>query len=287
MLDIKENTKYRDIIAPLFEKQPYTENYVTVSDVKTLVCDKFDSDKVAGELEEKNFNNPDSKYYQMTKEQILESWDSKAKTSMNYGRLLDSAAEQLLEVRDEEEWEMFLLDNNYDCDEKFSAPVDAMLSFLKDCAKKGIEYVGREIPIVYNVEGAGCVKGRIDCLLYNKEKDNFIIIDWKTDDSIDTIPNRWTKPCLGPASGILQLNSQTYTLQVYSYKAALLQTVLKGTDPNKIQCFICNCPKYKALGAAKYTLYPAQFDYNEEQLNKIYSFCIKKKSIINKKKQQQ
>lgn len=279
------NKEKRNIINQLFGEKAYTENYVTVSDVKTLVCDKFDSDKVAGELEEKNFNNPDSKYYQMTKEQILESWNEKAKLSMNYGKLLDSAAEQLLEVRSEDEWEMFLLDNNYDCDEKFSAPVDAIQSFLKDCANKGIEYVGREIPIAYNVEGVGYVRGRIDCLLYNKEKDKFIIIDWKTDDSIDTMPNRWTKPCLGPASAILQLNSQTYTLQVYSYKAALLQTVLKGTDPNKIQCFICNCPKYKVDGTAKYTLYPAQFDYNEEQLNKIYSFCIKKKSILNKKKQ--
>lgn len=279
------NEEKRNIINQLFCDKKYTENYVTVSDVKSLVCDKFDSDKVASELEEKNFNNPDSKYYQMTKSQILESWDEKAKSSMNYGKLLDSAAEQLLEVRDEDEWEMFLLDNNYDTDDKFSAPVDAMKSFLSDCNKKGIEYVAREIPIVYNVEGVGCVKGRIDCLLYNKEKDKFIIIDWKTDDSIDTMPNRWTKPCLGPASSLMQLNAQTYTLQIYSYKAALLQTVLKDIDTNKVQCFICNCPKYKLGGASKYTLYPAQFDYNEEQLNKIYSFCIKKKSLLNKKKQ--
>lgn len=280
MIAIKTNSEKRDIIAPLFEKQPYVENYVSVSEVKTLVTDKFDSDKVAGELEEKNFNNPNSKYYQMTKEQILESWNEKAKSSMNYGKLLDDAAEKLLEERDDSEWEMFLLDNNFDDDEKFSATVEALKSFLEQCEKKGIEYVGREIPISYTIDGYGVVKGRIDCLLYNKESNKYIIIDWKTDDSIDTVPSKWTKPCLGPASSLLQLNSHTYTLQIYSYKAALLQTVLKGVDQKNIQCFICNCPKFRVDGEAKYTLYPPQFEYNEEQLNKIYTFCLKKKKLL-------
>lgn len=278
------NLEKRDIISPLFEKQPFVERYVTVSDIKTLVTDKFDSDKVAGELEEKNFNNPESKYYKMTKSQILEQWDTKSKSSMHYGKLLDQAAELLLDIRDDTEWETFLLDNNYDCDEKFSAPVDAMKSFIERCKERGVEYVGREIPVTYTIEGTGAVKGRIDCLLYNKEKDKYIIIDWKTDDSIDTMPTKWTKPCLGPASSLMQLNAHTYTLQVYSYKAALLQTVLKGIDPNKVQCFICNCPKFKENGAAQYKLYPAQFDYNQEQLDKIYTFCLKKKQIMLKKK---
>lgn len=278
------NQEKRDIIATLFEKQPYTEHYVTVSDVKTLVTDKFDSDNVACELEKKNFNNPDSKYYHMTKLQILESWDNKAKSSMNYGKLLDKTAEHILEIRDEDEFEMFLLDNNYEYDEKFSASVDAMRAFLSQCKKQGIEYIGREIPIIYNINDIGSVKGRIDCLLYNKKEDKYIIIDWKTDDNIETIPNKYTKNCLGAASDLLQLNSHTYTLQLYSYKAALLQTVLKGTDPNKIQCFICNCPKFRTNGYAVYKLYPTQFEYNQEQLDKIYTFCIKKKQIILNKK---
>lgn len=284
IINLTVNKEKQNIINSLFSKQQYVNNYITVSDVKTLVTDKFDSDKVAGELEKKNFNNHDSKYYHMTKSQILEQWDNKAKTSINYGKLLDQAAEHLLEICNEDEWKMFLLDNNYDFDEKFSAPIDAIESFLLQCKKQGIEYIAREIPIIYNIDNIGAVKGRIDCLLYNKEKDTYIIIDWKTDDNIETTPNKYTKNCLGAASDLFQLNSHTYTLQLYSYKAALLQTVLKGTNPDKIQCFICNCPKFRTNGHAVYKLYPAQFEYNQDQLDKIYTFCIKKKQILLNKK---
>lgn len=278
------NEEKRKLIAPLFEKQQYAKNCITVSEIKALVTDKFDSDKVAGELEEKNFNNPDSKYYNMTKEQILTSWNNKAKESMNYGKLLDEAAKHILEKRDEDEYEMFLLDNCFDDDVKFASEVNAMNWFISSCSANGIEYIAREIPIKYDIPNTDwSVKGRIDCLLYNKKTNKYIIIDWKTDDTIDTVPNRWTKQCLGAASQLLQLNGHTYTLQIYAYKMALLHSVLKGVDSNNIQCFIVNCPKYKVDDEQHlYRCYPAQFDYNEAQLEKIFAFCAKKKAILGK-----
>lgn len=278
------NEEGRKLIAPLFEKQQYAKNCITVSEIKTLVTDKFDSDKVAGELEEKNFNNHDSKYYNMTKAQILESWSNKAKESMNYGKLLDEAAEHILEKRDEDEYEMFLLDNCFDDDMKFASEVNALNDFISSCEANGIEYISREIPIKYDIPNTDwSVKGRIDCLLYNKKTNKYIIIDWKTDDTIDTVPNRWTKPCLGTASQFLQLNGHTYTLQIYAYKMALLQSALKDVEPSNIQCFIVNCPKYKTDEQHLYRCYPAQADYNEAQLEKIFAFCAKKKALLNKK----
>ena len=45
-----------------------------VSDVTHLFQEHFDSTNKAKETSERQFNNPNSKYYQMTPEQILQEW---------------------------------------------------------------------------------------------------------------------------------------------------------------------------------------------------------------------
>lgn len=283
MTTLKINEEQREKIAPLFSSGISAKNFVSVSEVKTLVSDKFDSDGVAQKLYEDNFNNTNSKYYGMTKQEILDSWEKKAKLSCDYGKLLDSTAEHLLETRNEDEYEMFLLDYSYEDDESFKNEVDGITSFLETCALGGAEYIAREIPVCYKVDDDSVVKGRLDCLLYNPKKGNYIIIDWKSDDKIQTEADRWTKNCLGAAKDYLQINSHLYTLQLYTYKAALLQSVLKGVDPDKVLCFVCNCPKHEVAGYPnKFKLYEAAFPYDEEKLNKIYSYCIKKKALSKK-----
>ena len=280
-LNINEEQRAR--IAPLFSMEAPPGHYITVSEMKTLITDKFDSENVAADLERKNFNNPDSKYYNMTKDQILESWARKASEAVSYGKMLDSVAEAVLETRDELAYEELLLDNSYDADYKCADIVDAFNEFISKCAAAGIEYVGREIPVCYKPEGCEMyMKGRIDCLLYNKKTNKYIIIDWKTDDNIELSPNKWSKQCLGAARDYMQMSFHTYSLQVYSYKAALLQTVLKGVNPDDITCCICNCPKTGNSGkrARVYTAYGV---YDKQLLDKIYCFCAKKKAIMLKR----
>lgn len=277
------NEEQRAHIAPLFSMAPPEGNYITVSEMKTLITDKFDSDAVAADLERKNFNKPDSKYYNMTKEQILESWSKKAADAVNYGKMLDSVAEAVLEDRDELSYDELLLDNNYDDDARCESVVDAFNEFISKCASASIEYIAREIPVCYKPDGCNMyMKGRIDCLLYNKKTNKYIIIDWKTDDTIETEPNRWTKQCLGAARDFMQLSLHTYSLQVYSYKAALLQTVLKDVNPDDIVCCICNCPKSGNEGK-RARVYTAYGEYDKNVLDKIYCFCAKKKAIMLKR----
>lgn len=273
-------------------KDNYLSNVISVSKVKTLIAPKFDGDKVASGLVERYFNDSSSQYYQMTKENILESWSSKGATSIEYGKLLDSTAEQIFEVQDEDELEMFTLDNNYDNDDRFKNIVDTLIEFNNDLSNKGyIEYVGREIPIYYNnIEDDLTVIGRIDALFYNSKSKKWMIIDWKSDEQIKTTVNKYTEHCLGPAKTLYNLSWYLYTLQLHTYKAALLQNYLpEETTQEQVEVYVCNIPQkpYEdkndlVLNRHPYKLFGEAFNYDEEFLNKIYQFSYKKDKLLKK-----
>lgn len=273
-------------------KNNYLSNVISVSKVKTLIAPKFDGETIAAGLESRYFNDPTSKYYKMSKESILESWADKGAVSMEYGKLLDSTVEQVLEIQDEEEFEMFTLDNNYEYDERFTRIVDTFMGFYIDLVNKAyIEYVGREIPIYYNnTENDLSVIGRIDALFYNSKTNKWMIIDWKSDDQIKTMVNRYTEHCLGPAKPLYNLSWYLYTIQLHTYKAALLQNYLpEGTKTEDVEVYICNIPQkpYQdendlAKNKHDYKLFGEAFKYDEELLNKIYAFSLKKDKLSKK-----
>lgn len=300
---ININKEKREIFESLSDKDIMAnkvKNYISVTDIKAMLSSPFDGDTIAQNLVDKYYNVPDSKYYKMSKEAILESWAYKGQVSMQYGQLLDECAEQLLEKQDEDEYEMFLMDNNYDDDDRFKGNVDAMQEFIDTVIKSSddIEYIGREIPVCYHIDNkikpdeqdkGYYVKGRIDALFYNKKKDRYIIIDWKSDEKIETETTKWSKPCLGPAMGHAQISWNLYTYQLYTYKMALLQNWLKDVDESKIDVFICNCPykqyndEHAVYKDKKFVLLPPAFKFNQEHLNKVYLFAIKKKLLMLKK----
>lgn len=273
-------------------KENYLSNVISVSKVKTLIAPKFDGETIAADLETRYFNDPTSKYYKMSKESILESWADKGAESMGYGKLLDSTVEQILEIQDEDEFEMFTLDNNYEYDERFTGIVDTLMGFYIDLVNKGyIEYVGREIPIYYNnKENDLSVIGRIDALFYNSKTNKWMIIDWKSDEQIKTAVNRYTERCLGPAKSLYNLSWYLYTLQLHTYKAALLQNYLpEGTAPEDVEVYICNIPHHPyqdtndlVKNKHDYKLFGEAFKYDEELLNKIYAFSMKKDKLSKK-----
>lgn len=273
-------------------KENYLSNVISVSKVKTLIAPKFDGETIAADLETRYFNDPTSKYYKMSKESILESWADKGAESMEYGKLLDSTAEQILEIQDEDEFEMFTLDNNYEYDERFTGIVDTFMGFYIDLVNKGyIEYVGREIPIYYNnKENDLSIIGRIDALFYNSKTNKWMIIDWKSDEQIKTVVNRYTERCLGPAKSLYNLSWYLYTIQLHTYKAALLQNYLpEGTAPEDVEVYICNIPQKPyhdtndlVKNKHDYKLFGEAFKYDEELLNKIYAFSMKKDKLSKK-----
>lgn len=273
-------------------KDNYLSNVISVSKVKTLITPKFDGETVAAGLESRYFNDPTSKYYNMSKESILESWANKGAESMEYGKLLDSTAEQVLEIQDDDEFEMFALDNGYEDDERFTGIVDTFKGFYIDLVNKGyIEYVGREIPIYYNnSENDLSIIGRIDALFYNSKTNKWMIIDWKSDEQIKTTVNRYTERCLGPVKSLYNLSWYLYTIQLHTYKAALLQNyLLKGTKPEDVEVYICNISQkpYQdendlVKNKRDYKLFGEAFKYDEDLLNKIYVFSLKKDKLSKK-----
>lgn len=87
--------KFRKIINSSFSGLEFEEgphkyylngNEITcVSNVAHLFQEEDDWDRIAQETSERNFDKPESKYYRMTKEQILESWDKNSKQACSHG----------------------------------------------------------------------------------------------------------------------------------------------------------------------------------------------------------
>ncbi len=66
-----------------------------VSDVTHMFKEHFDSKQKAIETSERNWDNPDSKYYRMTPEQILESWKRISKDACEHGTFTHECGESL------------------------------------------------------------------------------------------------------------------------------------------------------------------------------------------------
>lgn len=267
---------------------------ISISAINGYLAPPFDKEGVARKCEEKG-KTKQCQWIGMTAEQIMQLWEDKAAVSRDYGKRLDSYVEAKLEG-DEDDMEMWNLDNDKEGDARLKSHCDAFDQFYCRIMKSGdVVYVGREIE-VYNELATDkgqqfYVKGRLDALFYNKRTDTWIIIDWKSNECISTRGDRWTEHLLGPAKNLLNLDWNTYTLQVYNYKEALLKHYLpEGTDPSHVQCMIVNLPKapYEnpdaAIGKGEvYKAYMPAFPYNQDFINKVYVFGFKKDQLMKKK----
>ena len=60
---------------------------VSISNALDMLFTPFDQETVAQNTYNKHFNNPQSEYYQMTVEQIIDKWSAKGAESCHYGSL--------------------------------------------------------------------------------------------------------------------------------------------------------------------------------------------------------
>ena len=118
--------------------------------------------------------------------------------------------------------DLFYLDNDVDGDERLKTQVRAFDEFMDDLPEH-IVFVAREVTLYYKI-GEQYVKGRFDALFYDTIKKKWIVVDWKTSGTVDTKPTVWTTKLLGPARVFDALNWNTYTMQVYFYKTALIES---------------------------------------------------------------
>ena len=252
--------------------------YISISQILGLLSEPFDKDGVAQKTFDKNFNNPESQYFKKTKDEIIAMWEAKGAESCRYGQLLDDYIGIVLEGTEDDK-ELYELDNDVDGDARLKGLVTSFNKFLDQIkSRPEIKYVDREKTLYYNV-GDFNIKARFDALFYNEETHKWIVIDWKSSGTIDTVTDRWTKNLLGAAKQFPALNWYTYTMQLYFYKTALLAHYLpEGTKEEDVDVCIISLP------GNIFKTYREAFDYDKNLMDSIFKFGYKKNCLLNKKK---
>ena len=260
--------------------------YISISQVLGLIQEPFDQKGVAEKTYNKHFNNPESQYYQKTIEEICEMWSAKGAESCKYGSLLDDYIGLNLNEADQSKIELWKLDHNYDWDERLNAHCSAFDDFISVLRASGdTKFIAREKTIYYRV-GDWYIKGRFDALFKNERTGKYIVIDWKSSASIDKNKTPWTKNLLGPCGKLPALNWFTYTLQLYFYKKALVESgyLPEGTSIDDVTVMIVNLPDHIIEDTGKrFATHQAAFTYDDNLMNKLFDFAIKKHKIMNVK----
>lgn len=252
---------------------------ISITDCLDYLEWAFDKEGVAQNTYNKNFNNPESKYYQMSVEQIIESWEEKGAESCRYGSMLDNYIGNIFETPNQ--LELWKLDNSYEWDERLQNLCKSFDAFYDVMMKSGdIVFIAREKTVYYEYNG-WLIKGRFDFLCYNKRTNKYIIIDWKSSGSIDKTPTRWTKKMKGPMFKYPQLNYYRYTLQLHYYKRALIKKYLPaGTTEDNVEVLIVSLPGHIIEeNGQMFNVYKEAIKYDPMLIDNMFKFAIQKRKI--------
>lgn len=267
---------------------------VSISAILGMLEKPFDQLGVAEKTYNKHHNNPNSEYYQMTVNQIIEAWEAKGATSRHYGSMLDDYIGSNLTGTDAE-IKLFKLNNDYDHDERLRCLCESFDNFYKILSKSGdTVFVDRERTVYHKVSISNpddvtqkldyYVKGRFDALFYNKRTNKWIVIDWKSSGSIDKVQSKWTEKLLGPMSKYPALNYYTYTTQLYFYKKTLVDEgyLPEGTKYDDVIVMIVNLPgKIITEFGTNFGTYQPAYQFDSNLMNRLFEFGAAK-DYLNK-----
>lgn len=262
----------------------YSLPTLSISAVLGLIQKPFDQQGVAEKTFNKHFNNPESQYYQKTVEQICEMWTAKGAESCRYGSLLDDYIGANL-TGTPEEIELYKLDNDVDGDERLHGLVNSFDHFYELLKRSGdMEFIDREKTVYYKVDEGHYIKGRFDALFRNKRTGKWVVIDWKSSGEVDKKRSPWTENLLGPANIYPALNWYTYSIQLYFYKKALIESryLPEGTTFDDVECLIVQLPGHICDSGQDYAIHKPAFVFDTELMDKIYNFAIRKNALMNK-----
>lgn len=258
--------------------------YISISEAIGLLQEPFDSDAVAKKTYEKNFNNPSSKYFGMTIEDIKESWSAKGAESCHYGGLLDDYIGMILN-EEKKPLELWKLDNNYDYDDRLISLTKSFDEFYDFTKKSGDTiFICRELTLWLKIPNTDYyIKGRFDALFYNKKLKKFIIVDWKSSGTIDKTKSPWTKNLYGPMMKYPALNWYTYTTQTFFYKTALIDTDYLPDEftPDTVDVLIVQLPGHKCDNDRMFEVHKPAFEYDSSLMYKMFDFVVKKKILLS------
>lgn len=200
-----------------------------VSNVAHLFQEHFDSETKAQETFERNFNNPDSKYYRMTAEEIKESWAQNSRNACEHGTIRHEFGESLFYYYTRQ-WDKILPE--FKCrlteDGGFEAiypEEEAAAKFYEDMPQCVVPILA-ETKVFYEEENWG-YSGTFDLLAYydaelegkNPNNSGLMVLDWKTNK--DLYKNFQGKTLLPPFNGLLDMPVSTYKLQLSAYQNCL------------------------------------------------------------------
>ena len=256
--------------------------YLSISSVLGLIAKEKVQEKMLENTYNKHYNNPESEYYHLSKEEIKKIWEDKGAASRAYGSLLDDYIGIKL-TGTESELEMYNLDNDVDGDERLRGLISSFENFWSILSKSGdMEFITREKTLYYNINNYN-IKGRFDALFRNKRTGKWVIIDWKSSKSIDT-KNQFQK-LLGPVKMYDDCNYVTYTLQGYFYKTALIYSgyLPEGTSEDDVEFLIVQLPGFDVDNGKNFKIYKPALLYDKELMDRIFDFAIKKNLLIKEK----
>ena len=204
-----------------------------VSDVTHMFKEHFDSNQKAIETSERNWDNPDSKYYRMTPEQILESWKRISKDACEHGTFTHECGESLFyymtgqldkvlpEFKDRltEDGGFRILYPKEDAAAKFYEDIPECIVPILAETKVFDEELG--------------YSGTFDILFYydaeldgkSADKSGLVIMDWKTNK--DLYKNFKEQKLLEPFEELLDMPLNIYKLQLSLYQNCLEKVGLK------------------------------------------------------------
>lgn len=204
--EIKNTTAKKTQQFAIYKSCPYS-----ASKIVEAVKYPFDKEAVAQKTFEKNFNNPDSEYYQMTVEQILEIWEKKAEVGRSNGRVLDSWIERILtpsSIKDNKLNEEYLSSLTSTQQNKCKQ----FLEFYHNNIENKLNLIGREL-MLFDKDKK--INGRLDAL-FSFTEDSIILIDWKNSQKITT-SNSFGQMMRGPLYQYDSSDLNAYTVQLYMY----------------------------------------------------------------------
>lgn len=257
---------------------------LSVSKCLELIKEEFNQLEVAQNTYKKNFDNPDSIYYQKTVDQIIGMWEAKAATSRFYGSSLDDYIGMVL--TEDKKLPLWKLDHNFNDDKRLNGICTGFDQYIKVLTEKtNYRYMAREMTMYIKSNSGNMIRGRFDCLFYDPVNERYLIIDWKNTEKIND-KNNYRKRMFGPCYHLDDCNLNEYTLQTHFYKKALCETY-KLTTYDKVDCYICQMLPEAMQNGQHFLLHKQNFAFDTEFLDKVIDYCtlknIEQQKLVNGK----
>lgn len=258
-------------------KEWYTyKKTISVSKCISYMHPEFNIPAKAAEMVRKYYDKEGHKYYHMSADEIIKLWDDKKHAALARGTLYDSLVEQVLEIRNPDKFTEWKLNHNFENDMFIQKAYTGLLNILTLFKNNHYICIGTEIPMyAHNRQnGEQIVNGRCDALFYNTETCRYLIIDWKTNEKIETTG---FQTMYGPAIIYYDSDFYKYMFQLSFYKKALSETYNLAVSDN-VDIMIAQ------MGRSEegYTLYnPAygNYVYDSNMMDNIIQYCYLKHNM--------